>query len=105
MRYKTFRTLVPVFVLAAVLCLAGTPVSAAPRSAAAAPAVAIGWLSGVWQWLGQLWSGGGGTGLGWQSQASTASAEDPSSIIKRAEGLDTSLARDFGSALDPNGRY
>ena len=104
MRYKTFRTLAPVFVLAAVLCLVGIPVSAAPRGEAASPAVEAGWLSGLWQWLGQLWSGGEGGGLGWQSQASTVPTADPSSTIWGAEDLEAAR-KDFGPALDPNGRY
>lgn len=106
MRYKTFRTSTSVVVLAAVLCLAGMPVSAAPRNEAASPAVEIGWLAGIWQWLGQLWGGGGeGTGLGRQSQASTVSTEDPASTPWRAEDLQAGSGKDFGPALDPNGRY
>jgi hypothetical protein len=104
MRYKTFRTLTPAFVLAAVLCLAGLPVSAAPRSAAAAPAVETGWLSGIWQWLGQLWTGGGEAGLGWQSQASAASTTDLSDTTTGTQDLQAS-GKDFGPALDPNGYY
>ena len=105
MRYKTFRALIPVFVLTAILCLAGTPVSAAPRSAAAVPAGEIGWLSGAWQWLGRLWTGGDGAGLGWHSQASAASTDSSSGTILRTENLDGSTTKDFGSALDPNGRH
>ena len=105
MRFKMFRTLPPVFVLAAVLCLAGIPASAAPRSEAASPAVEIRWLSGIWQWLGQLWSGGGGTGLGWQSQASPTLATTTSS--SGSTGLEPyqDSGVDYGAALDPNGRH
>jgi hypothetical protein len=101
MRYKTFRTLAPVFVLAAVLCLAGMPVSAAPRSEAASPAVEMGWLSGIWQWLGQLWQGGGGTS--WQSQASAPLTGTSGAGTGGVDSLKYSDSADRGAALDPNG--
>ena len=98
MRYKTFRSLTSLVVLTAALCLVGLPASAAPGTEAASPAVETGGWSAIWQWIGQLWSGG----LLGQTQASTASRADTSDPIW---GDDLQAARDFGSALDPNGRF
>ncbi len=104
MRYKTFRSLTPAFVLAAVLCLTGMPASAAPQGEGASPAiesVEIGWLSGLSQWIGQIWSGGGLLG---QSQVSAAPTADVSHDgVGEPESLQAS-GRDYGPALDPNGR-